>query len=139
MCSFDGASQGASVDAVVHRLDDLAADQWNDPVRGTLQFRVLLDSAVTHTGVLSAGVAKLSTDGWLGLHRHPQAETYHIIEGDGLLVVTATQHRGRSCPRSSYPATRLTAYATSTRRGSASSTPSPSTPSPMCNTTGCST
>lgn len=82
-----------SPDAVIRRVDDLAPRGWDDPVRGTVLFRTLFDSAVTPTGTLSAGVAELAPQGWLGVHRHPQAENCHIVEGYGILLVSGTPHQ----------------------------------------------
>jgi quercetin dioxygenase-like cupin family protein len=81
------------MDAVVRRVEDLDASTWNDPVRGIIQFRTLFDSAVTSTGTLTAGVAELTEHGWLGLHRHPQAENYHVVEGVGIVLVNGTLHQ----------------------------------------------
>jgi len=30
--------------------------------------------------------------GWLGRHRHPQAEVYHVLEGSGVVVLDGTEH-----------------------------------------------
>lgn len=81
-----------TLDAVVRHADDVAAETWDDDVRGTLRFRTLFDSAETSTGGLSAGLAVLEPAGWLGLHRHPSPEIYHVLEGDGLLTVNGTRH-----------------------------------------------
>lgn len=68
-------------EAVVRHPSDATPITWDDPVRGRLRFRKLLDRAVTPTGTLSTGLVELSSDGWLGRHRHPQPEVYSILEG----------------------------------------------------------
>lgn len=85
-------------DAVVRCMDELSVHTWDDEVRGRVSFRMLFDATVTPTGVLTAGVAELASRGWLGMHRHPQTEHYHLLEGDGLLVVNGSPHRvGAGC------------------------------------------
>lgn len=80
---------------IVLHEDDVAAESWDDPVRGTLAFRTLLGGAATPTGRFTAGVADLRPGGWLGVHTHDQAEVYHVLEGELLLRIDGTGHRLR--------------------------------------------
>jgi mannose-6-phosphate isomerase-like protein (cupin superfamily) len=42
--------------------------------------------ALTPTSSLSTGLTELAPGGWLGLHRHTQAEVHHLVEGSGVVV-----------------------------------------------------
>lgn len=69
------------------RASDVEAEHWADPVRGEIAFRTLFSADRTSTGGLTAGVAELPPGGWLGSHRHPPAEIYHVLEGDGVVTL----------------------------------------------------
>ncbi len=73
---------------VVHEAD-VAAEHWSDAVRGVLSFRTL---GVAQATGLSAGTAVIGPGGWLGLHRHAPAETYYVLEGEGLLTLEGQEH-----------------------------------------------
>jgi mannose-6-phosphate isomerase-like protein (cupin superfamily) len=66
-------------------------ETWSDDVRGTVSFRTIFGGA-HRTAEFTAGVAELEPGGWLGHHRHEPAELYHVIEGEGILVVDGVEH-----------------------------------------------
>jgi len=72
-----------------HNVD---AESWNDATRGTLTFRTLLGGPDSRTGQLTAGVADLQPDEWLGVHSHEQAEVYYVLQGELLLQLHGAEH-----------------------------------------------
>ncbi len=65
---------------------------WNDPVRGHVVFQVLISRDRTPTSSLYTGLTELPRSGWLGRHRHTQAEVYHVLEGTGVVVLDGDEH-----------------------------------------------
>ena len=63
------------------------SEVWDDPVRENVSFRVLFSADRTPTSSLYTGLSELAPGGWLGLHRHTQAEVYHLVEGSGVVVL----------------------------------------------------
>jgi hypothetical protein len=53
---------------------------WDDH-RGRLTSRTLFSADSTATECFVTGVADLPEDGYLALHRHEQAEIYHVLSG----------------------------------------------------------
>lgn len=82
--------------AVVVHEEDLAREDWDDPIRGALGFYTVFSAGSTATSTLTAGIAVLPPGGWLGAHRHAPAEVYHVLEGEGLVVVAGRQHAVRA-------------------------------------------
>jgi quercetin dioxygenase-like cupin family protein len=70
---------------------DVEPEHWSDPVRGTLSFRTLANGSTPAPG-LTAGVAVMQAGGWLGRHRHDPAETYYVLEGEGVLTLDGEDH-----------------------------------------------
>jgi mannose-6-phosphate isomerase-like protein (cupin superfamily) len=68
------------------------SEVWDDPVRGDVPFRVLFSADRTPTSALYTGLAELAPGGWLGQHRHTQAEVYHLVEGSGVVVLDGVEH-----------------------------------------------
>jgi len=71
---------------------DVTRDAWADPVKGVLGFRTLFSGGTTTTQTLTAGIADLNPDGWLGLHRHTAAEVYYVVEGQGIVTLDGVDH-----------------------------------------------
>lgn len=80
--------------AVVVHDDDVPVERWEDPVRGAVGFRTLLGDDAP-TGSMTAGTSELGPGDWLGHHRHAPAEVYHVLEGEGVLVVDGEDHHLR--------------------------------------------
>ncbi len=76
----------------VRDIIDAATEVWDDPVRGDVSFWVLFSADRTPTSSLYTGFAELAPAGWLGRHRHTQAEVYHVVEGSGVVVLDGTEH-----------------------------------------------
>ncbi len=70
----------------------IESERWDDPVRGDVSFRVLFSADRTPTSSLYTGPTKFAPGGWLGLHRHTQAEVHHLVEGSGVLVLDGVEH-----------------------------------------------
>ena len=61
-------------------------------MRGGVSFRELFSADRTPTSALYTGLTDLSRGGRLGLHRHEQAEVYHLVEGSGVVVLDGVEH-----------------------------------------------
>lgn len=77
--------------AVVRREADVAAVTWDD-ARGRLSFRSLIDGDATPTSQLTFGTAVVEVNGFLALHRHPQAEIYYILAGTADVTINGVLH-----------------------------------------------
>ena len=67
-------------------------ESWDDPTRGRIDFRTVFSSEETATSRLTAGVAELAPGGRLNVHRHPPAEVYHVLEGQGIVTLDGVEH-----------------------------------------------
>ena len=76
----------------VRDSSQVQSEVWDDPVRGDVSFRVLFSADRTPTSSLYTGLTELAPGGWLGLHRHTQAEVYHLVEGSGVVVLDGVEH-----------------------------------------------
>ena len=76
----------------VRDSSQVESEVWDDPVRGNVSFRVLFSADRTPTSSLYTGLSELAPGGWLGLHRHTQAEVYHLVEGSGVVVLDGVEH-----------------------------------------------
>ena len=76
----------------VRDSSQVESEVWDDPVRGDVSFRVLFSADRTPTSSLYTGLGELAPGGWLGLHRHTQAEVYHLVEGSGVVVLDGDEH-----------------------------------------------
>ncbi len=70
----------------VRDSSQVESEVWDDPVRGDVSFRVLFSADRTPTSSLYTGLGELAPGGRLGLHRHTQAEVYHLVEGSGVVL-----------------------------------------------------
>ena len=64
---------------------------WND-ARGRAAWTRLFSQGETPTDAMTAGVAELSDGGFLAPHRHPQAEIYYMLQGQGIVTVDGVAH-----------------------------------------------
>nr|WP_138734765.1 cupin domain-containing protein [Modestobacter excelsi] len=80
------------MEAVVRTTAETETEVWNDPVRGHVAFQVLISRDRTPTSSLYTGLTELPPSGWLGRHRHTQAEVYHVLEGTGVVVLDGAEH-----------------------------------------------
>ena len=77
---------------VVRTTAETGTEVWDDPVRGHVAFQVLISRDRTPTSSLYTGLTELPVSGWLGRHRHTQAEVYHVLDGTGIVVLDGTEH-----------------------------------------------
>ncbi|MGY1847715.1 MULTISPECIES: cupin domain-containing protein [unclassified Blastococcus] len=80
------------MEPVVRTAAEAETEVWDDPVRGHVAFQVLISRDRTPTSSLYTGLAELPPAGWLGRHRHIQAEVYHVIAGTGVVVLDGVEH-----------------------------------------------
>ena len=78
---------GEARDGSVRQVRDVDIETWDDAVRGRLGFRTLFSSEATGSATLTSGVAELAPKGLLAVHRHPPAEVYYLIEGQGVMTL----------------------------------------------------
>jgi quercetin dioxygenase-like cupin family protein len=76
-----------SIKPLVIARDVTTEDGWDDPIKGQVAWRTLFSAGQTATESLTAGVAELKPNGWLGLHRHTPAEIYYVLEGCGTVTL----------------------------------------------------
>ena len=79
-------------------------DGWDDPIYGTVSWRTLFSGDVTDTDTLTCGVGTLQAQGWLGLHRHANAEVYFVLEGAGIVTLAGVEHQVKAGAAVSIPA-----------------------------------
>ncbi|WP_371524926.1 cupin domain-containing protein [Streptomyces sp. NBC_01283] len=58
---------------------------WDDPRDGLLSFTSTIGDGTTPSDTLTAGLTKVPSGGWLGLHSHEATEVYHVLLGDGIV------------------------------------------------------
>ena len=80
------------MEPVVRTAAEAGTEVWDDPVWGHVAFQVLISADRTPTFSLYTGLTQLPPSGWLGLHRHTQAEVYHVLEGTGTVVLDGVEH-----------------------------------------------
>jgi quercetin dioxygenase-like cupin family protein len=64
---------------------------WDDQ-RGRAVWTRLFSQGETPTNSMTAGVAELAQGGFLAPHRHPQAEIYYLLNGQGTVTVDGVAH-----------------------------------------------
>jgi len=80
------------MEPLVRDLAEVEWEVWADPVRGDVSFQVVFSRDRTPTSTLYTGLCELAPGGWLGRHRHTQAEVYHLVEGSGVMVLDGVEH-----------------------------------------------
>jgi mannose-6-phosphate isomerase-like protein (cupin superfamily) len=78
--------------ALVRAADEGAPEEWDDPTRGRIGFRTLFSHEETATSGLTTGTAELAPGGHLNRHRHPPAEVYRILGGEGVASLDGVDH-----------------------------------------------
>lgn len=66
---------------------------FTEPDKGNATWHTLVSSPSTPSTSLSAGIATCPAKGSLALHRHKQAEIYHILSGTGEVEVDGKRRR----------------------------------------------
>jgi quercetin dioxygenase-like cupin family protein len=80
---------------VIARPLEKPVQGWQDQ-RGHAAWTRLFSQGETPTDSMTAGVAELKQGGFLAPHRHPQAEIYYVLEGQGILTVDGVAHSVRA-------------------------------------------
>jgi len=70
-----------------------ALETWDDPARPAVVWRTLLSGDRAPTAGLTLGVAEMvaSPETTAGLHRHSQAEAYHVLSGEGIVSIDGVE------------------------------------------------
>lgn len=72
----------------VAHVDDCEVERWQDPARGPVQWRTLISGDRTPTDSLTVGIAEVPAGAPdPRLHRHAQAEVYHVLAGEGMVTI----------------------------------------------------
>ena len=73
--------------AVVHvREADTRLDHWEDPARGRVDFRTLVDATHGPSSSIVQGIVEMSEGQVEKRHHHDRPETGYVIEGAGFLL-----------------------------------------------------
>lgn len=67
-------------------------EAWDDDTRGRIGFRTLFSIEETSTSGLTTGTAEVAPGGGLNRHRHPPAEVYRILDGQGVTTLDGVEH-----------------------------------------------
>jgi quercetin dioxygenase-like cupin family protein len=103
-------------------------------VRGDVSFRVLFSADRTPTSSIHTGLTELAPGGWLGLHRHTQAQVCHLVEGSGVVVLDGAEHAVAAGSAVFIPGDAEHGVRNTGEGASASCTPSPPTRSTTSST-----
>jgi mannose-6-phosphate isomerase-like protein (cupin superfamily) len=78
---------------VIHE-DDCAFEKWDEPARGSVRWRTLISGDRTASDSLTVGVAELEPNDTTSLssHRHPPAEVYYVLSGEGVVTISDTEY-----------------------------------------------
>ncbi|PRY92698.1 quercetin dioxygenase-like cupin family protein [Hasllibacter halocynthiae] len=73
--------------AVVHiREADTRLDAWDDPARGRVNFRTLVDAEHGPSASIVQGIVEMRAGQVERRHHHDRPETGYVIEGEGFLL-----------------------------------------------------
>ncbi|GIT91308.1 cupin [Jannaschia pagri] len=73
--------------ALLIREADLIDSEWNDPKRGTVSFKMLVDAEHGPSDALVHGIATLAPGGVEKSHSHDIAETAYVLSGRGSVLL----------------------------------------------------
>lgn len=79
--------------AVMVDQSKLKPEGWDDPSRGSIQWKTLISGDATATDSLVAGIAIMAPGDTFALHSHPQPELYFGLEGEVDVSVDGILHR----------------------------------------------
>ena len=80
----------SNVEPFVTRVEDVAAETWND-ARGRLSFHTLISGEATPSNGLVAGVSIIEPGGALALHSHAEPEIYYVLEGAAAVSIDGVE------------------------------------------------
>ncbi|SEP69588.1 Cupin domain protein [Loktanella sp. DSM 29012] len=78
--------------ATVANADHAPLEAFDDPRRGTVQWRTLFSGDRTQTSSLTLGVAEFGPAGTLHSHRHSPCEFYFCLSGQGIVTIDGIDH-----------------------------------------------
>ncbi len=74
-----------------------ARETYPETARGDVSWFTLVSGDRTPSVALSAGLAEFPSDGTgLALHRHAQPEIYHVVAGEGIVIIEGVAHPVRA-------------------------------------------
>jgi mannose-6-phosphate isomerase-like protein (cupin superfamily) len=85
-------SMTETIPGLVRAQDEGRSEVWDDETRGRIGFRTLFSREETATSGLTTGTAEVPPGGGLSAHRHPPAEVYRILEGEGVTTLDGVEH-----------------------------------------------
>ena len=93
----DDQREHAAAPVVTHAAQ-CVTEQWDDPLRGRVQWWTLLSADRTPSRDMTCGVAEIAPGrpDVLHPHRHAQAEIYHFLSGTGVVHIDAAEHAVRA-------------------------------------------
>jgi quercetin dioxygenase-like cupin family protein len=73
---------------------EVPEEAWLDPAKGLVTWRTLLSADRTSSEGLTLGIAEVTepADGVTRVHRHLQAESYHVLAGHGVIQIDGAEH-----------------------------------------------
>ena len=88
----------ASIRPIVVDEQNCELEGWADAAPGAVTWRTLLSADRTPTSDMTVGVAEIApgaADQGVA-HRHPPAEVYYILAGEGVVTIDGVEHPVRS-------------------------------------------
>jgi quercetin dioxygenase-like cupin family protein len=89
----DATLKSGSLNAFVRSCRDVPLETDDHPVHGNVSWHTLISGDRTPSNELVFGVADFEPAGFLGLHRHSQAEFYFGLQGEGTVTVDGEPFR----------------------------------------------
>ncbi|MGK3958628.1 cupin domain-containing protein [Arthrobacter sp. R4] len=77
----------------VRHVSESSWTDWDDPRDGLLSYTSTIGDGTTPSDTLTAGLTKLPSGGWLGLHSHDATEVYHVLSGEGIVQLAGEQEQ----------------------------------------------
>ncbi|MFN8643539.1 MAG: cupin domain-containing protein [Candidatus Binatia bacterium] len=78
---------------VVVYARDRPVEGWDDPTLGRVVWWTLLSGDRTPTDRMTVGIAEIGPDARAARpHRHAPPEVYHILAGEGVVVIDGVEH-----------------------------------------------
>jgi mannose-6-phosphate isomerase-like protein (cupin superfamily) len=96
--TFSTKSQGYIMKTApfVRHVEESTWMQWDDPRDGALSFTSTIGDGSTPSNDMTAGQAKVPVGGWLGLHSHEATEIYHVLAGEGMVLLAGEEQPVRA-------------------------------------------
>lgn len=91
---MEDEGNGRSITPVITYSEASEPDGWDDPTFGRVQWWTLLSADRTPTHALTCGITEIGPkpDAPVMLHQHVQPEIYHILSGEGIVVIDGVEY-----------------------------------------------